>query len=81
MKTPITDAIWDQTKGIPEYHAKLEDTSKRLETDRAALMDALKVMVALMTNHFEVSICQEWSEEINNAKAALSAARANFPTT
>ena len=70
MNTPITDAIWDQTKGIPEYHAKLEDTSKRLETDRAALMGALKAVLKYSTPTASARI---------DATRILATARANFP--
>lgn len=77
MKTPITDAIWDQTKGIPEYHAKLEETSKRLETDRAALMEALEEFLAEM-GAFRSDLGVAFT--MKKATAALSAARTNFPS-
>lgn len=72
MKTPITDSLWDQTRGIAEYHAKLEDTAKRLETDRAALMEALDAVLKYSTPPASARVA---------ARASLSAARENFPTT
>jgi hypothetical protein len=82
MKTPITDAIWDQTKGIPEYHAKLEEAARRLELDRAALMEAMEGLVSLVDYSYldrGVGTATEAGIKRLKARAALAAARANFP--
>lgn len=71
MKTPITDAIWDQAKGIPEYHAKLEETARLLELDRASLMEALEKVEATD----QKLPAHVWRSVLS----ALAAARANFP--
>lgn len=75
MKTPITDAILSHTKGIPEYHAKLEDTARRLELDRAALMEALEEFIEEQCEARPT----EYSSALGVARQAIAAARANFP--
>ena len=65
MNTPITDAAAN------ESIAKVYETSKRLELDRAALMESLQEI------HHE-SDMGSFAE--NRAFSALAAARANFPT-
>lgn len=64
MKTPITDAVRSADHLI--------DTARRLELDRAALMEALADMVS---DHEQLSCAT-----LQFARAALAAARANFPT-
>ena len=64
MSTPITDAVTSADHLI--------DTARRLELDRAALMEALECAL-------------EWVPETatimhEKAESALAAARANFPT-
>ena len=78
MNTPITDAAANDSI------VKVYETSKRLELDRAALMEALLACVAWTYRvvDLEVSgsmqIAQKASIEI--AESVLAAARANFPT-
>jgi hypothetical protein len=64
MKTPITDAAANDSI------VKVHETSKRLELDRAALMDALCEIHILSYNY---------SGEGSIALKAIEAARANFP--
>jgi len=75
MNTPITDCCKNMLYGtVPA------DIARRLETDRAALMEALKtICIEIRDGH--------WSEDPRNlallgikGQAALAAARANFPT-
>ena len=73
MSTPITDAA--SIRGnmtLVETYAQLRDVASRLETDRATLMEALENMVAMVGTD---------NQPIFEAIEALSAARANFPTT
>jgi hypothetical protein len=74
MKTPITDAAkW--INAYPEYHAGANryvdaDLARRLELDRASLMEAL----------CEIHILShDYSGEGSIALKAIEAARANFP--
>jgi hypothetical protein len=81
MKTPITDAVYPPDIIDREYAAKgdtygwgtltkMRDTARRLELDRAALMDAL----------CEIHILShDYSGEGSIALKAIEAARANFP--
>lgn len=75
MKTPITDRLANpagdfvrNTKVVHVSHAK------KLELDRAALMEALRNLVN-MTEH----LVSEDTGCLPEARSALSAARANFP--
>jgi len=67
MKTPITDAA-----ELLLYNAEdMAGIARRLELDRAALMDAL----------CEIHIVShDYSGEASMALKAIEAARANFPT-
>jgi hypothetical protein len=78
MKTPITDAVWDQTPGPREYHAKLEETARRLELDRAALMEACQQWISERDNPSPCWVMKKQAED--KMRSSLSAARANFPT-
>jgi hypothetical protein len=72
MKTPITDAAFRSTADKTRQVAALEmrDLARRLELDRAALMDAL----------CEIHILShDYSGEGSIALKAIEAARANFP--
>lgn len=69
MKTPITDTLW---KSGPAALEMLEH-ARRLELDRAALMEALVNMVE--SYQYEASM---ENPALLEARAALSAARANF---
>ena len=75
MKTPITDAAkWINV--YPEYHEGAtryvdSDLARRLELDRAALMEALELLL---------SGAHDYQTGIEEARIALAAARANFPT-
>jgi hypothetical protein len=77
MNTPITDAA-ELLLFKPEDMA---DLARRLETDRAALMEALEGFPSDSdypnAEEFR-SACSKWWK--GNAITALSAARANFPT-
>jgi hypothetical protein len=73
MNTPITDAAFramnDET--WPATAREMRNTARRLELDRAALMDAL----------CEIHILShDYSGEGSIALKAIEAARANFPT-
>jgi len=78
MNTPITDRL--QLKLGGSRVVRLED-ARRLETDRAALMEALEGFPSDSdypnAEEFR-SACSKWWK--GNAITALSAARANFPT-
>ena len=67
MNTPITDAA-ELLLFKPEDMA---DLARRLETDRAALMEALD---HLQKKHERITSLIDWP-----STKALSAARANFP--
>jgi hypothetical protein len=67
MKTPITD---DAALLFYDAYA-MADVARRLERDRAALMEA----VADYANPF---VCRQMTHE--KLLATLAAARANFPT-
>ena len=70
MNTPITDAAAN------ESIVKVYETSKRLETDRAALMEALE----RITRVASVELTGRRDDVLDQSKSALSAARDNFPT-
>lgn len=76
MNTPITSKLSDKWAGDPDargYREELEELARRLELDRAALMEALERIA---------DICEikrdKWIAKF--IKEALAAARANFPT-
>ena len=71
MNTPITDAA-ELLLFKPEDMA---DLARRLETDRAALMEALEECHRSMDAEPK---CTYWFAK-SNAATALAAARANFP--
>lgn len=79
MNTPITDAAkW--INAYPEYHEGAtryvdSEFARRLETDRAALMEALSQMIGDLPQR------RDWLNPVleASAKHALSTARANFP--
>ena len=75
MNTPIIDAA---SKEAMEFDALEYVVSNRvayrLETDRAALMEALEAIV----NSSDVYVMRPFLGD--NARSALAAARANFPT-
>jgi hypothetical protein len=72
MKTPITDAVnRERYVDHHEGYCAMLNTARRLELDRAALMDAL----------CEIHILShDYSGEGSIALKAIEAARANFPT-
>ena len=71
MKTPITDKFSDYPRDfLPSDKLIHADLARRLELDRAALMDAL----------CEIHILShDYSGEGSIALKAIEAARANFP--
>jgi hypothetical protein len=76
MKTPITDlASYDDA--TPGFEVVSADLARRLELDRASLMEALVVAIAQMERVDGENDC---SRGIDAAESALAAARANFPT-
>ena len=95
MKTPITDAAMEKLfsirpDGLHRVDA-LSKTARRLELDRAALMEALERLlrdavpvsadIRGSVNVVEITHA-EWEElaaATNRAADALAAARANFP--
>ena len=68
MTTPITDAVRSADHLI--------DIARRLELDRAALMEALE----RITRVSSVELAGRRDDVLEQAKSALAAARANFPT-
>jgi hypothetical protein len=86
MKTPITDEAFRATDDKTRQVAALEmrDLARRLELDRAALMEALLACVAWTCRavDLEVSGSMQIAQKasIERAESALAAARANFPT-
>ena len=73
MKTPITDkAFADAAKVNPSPSLmNLGIVSRRLELDRAALMEALEAAENL--------IYPEWHKVAAEIRRTIDAARANFP--
>ena len=67
MTTPITHAVRSADHLI--------DIVRRLETDRAALMEALEQTLDAWELGYKTTECHE----PENARRALAAARANFP--
>ena len=76
MNTPITDAAMKYCSGGDRDFIPAE-FARRLELDRAALMDALGECLRSMEAEPR---CAYWFAK-SNAQTALSAAHANFPTT
>jgi hypothetical protein len=77
MKTPITDAA-----ALLFYDAyAMADVARRLELDRAALMDVAQDGETLIAGDL---MGAEWKAACRayliKARAAISAAHANFPT-
>ena len=75
MNTPITDAIRGNVT-LVETYAALREVASRLETDRAALMEALEAMLDLWQKVGGNE--SDWTVE--KSETALSTARTNFPT-
>lgn len=73
MKTPITDAVFG-----PQLRGYRAETCRKLELDRAALMEALERATSgfhgSSTGYYHVD-----PKDIAFAKASLAEARANFP--
>jgi hypothetical protein len=70
--TPLTDKEAIQTHGTPLAHYVRDEFARRLELDRAALMEALGDMVS---DHQKLSCAT-----LQFARRALASAQANFPT-
>lgn len=94
MNTPITDAVYPPDIIDREFKAQgrtygwgtlhdMRDVARRLELDRAALMEALELSRETLGKLYaSFSAPEEWQAlwpAIKSAKAALAAARANFP--
>jgi hypothetical protein len=85
MKTPITDAAVASDESVSwEGEVWIDpEVARRLELDRAALIEALELSRATLGKlHASFSTPEEWQAlwpAIKSAKAALSTARANFP--
>lgn len=69
--TPITAAADDY---------QIRAVAQKLERDREALMEALEVLLEECDYQAMCGTFNETRVELSNAKSALSAARANFPT-
>ena len=82
MNTPITD-LARYEDSTPGFEVVSADLARRLELDRAALMEALELSKATLGKlHASFSAPEEWQAlwpAIKSAKAAIAAARANFP--
>ena len=74
MTTPITDHASVHTDAF-DSPDKARDFARRLETDRAALMEALSQIIGDLPQR------RDWLDPDLEAfaKSALTAARANFP--
>ena len=88
MITLITDAVAEKAfheDGADDYegYVAMLRHARRLELDRAALMEALELCRATLSKlHASFSTPEEWQAlwpAIKSAKATLAAARANFP--
>jgi len=83
MKTPITDKFSDYPRDfLPSDKLIHADLARRLELDRAALMEALEGAVSLFDySSLDRGIGTATPDGIKRLKArsALSTARANFP--
>lgn len=86
MKTPITDKALERTQGLFRASSAANgftDTVRLLELDRAALMGALQMMFdcELMGGDQRQGLGPDkpGTSPVAKARAALSAARANFP--
>jgi hypothetical protein len=77
MKTPITDAAQAEADKAEAVLAIgiMRRTARRLELDRAALMEALEAML----NLWQKVAGSETDDAVEKADAALISARANFP--
>ena len=79
MNTPITDAARESMESIrPDGAYRIDHfakTARRLELDRAALMEALEGFIEEQCEARPT----EYSFALGAARAALTAARANFP--
>lgn len=78
MNTPITDAAhesFEDTTNETVRHFVDYDVARRLELDRAALMEALEHIARDQDRPMSVRVASPAAI----AKAALAAARANFP--
>jgi hypothetical protein len=91
MNTPITDAnrleIWtDPYTESPQEDGDFVrfEICRRLELDRAALMEALLACVAWTCRAVDLEVSGSMriaqKASIERAESALAAARANFPT-
>lgn len=80
MKTPITDAAWQDWIATGSASQSLARPMSYLEADRAALMGALAEALEDMVDDKSRLRKPRWTA-YRKARAALSAARANFPTT
>jgi hypothetical protein len=72
--TPLTDKEAIQTHGTPLAHYVRDEFARRLELDRAALMEALEFYRQHMLLGYEIT------DSGQVAEFAISTARANFPT-
>jgi hypothetical protein len=75
MKTPITDAaeVWFTHKYVPS------EVSRRLELDRAALMEAVDTLTLVVGLTPIKGNLEALQESMDAARSALAAARENFP--
>jgi hypothetical protein len=87
MKTPITDAVnTERYVDHLEGYCAMLNTARRLELDRAALMEAVANIDPYPEEEIEESrhggniYCEITFREMRAIRAALAAARANFPT-
>jgi hypothetical protein len=95
MKTPITDAVYPPDIIDREFKAQgrtygwgtlhdMRDVARRLELDRAALMEALESVSKDFTTFRQIAaengVFGTWGVlSLRQSETALAAARANFP--
>jgi len=80
MKTPITDAAVASDESVSwEGQVWIDPAiARRLELDRAALIEAMEEITDLVGRYSESSL--SFGVVNSKAKSTLAAARANFPT-
>ena len=84
MNTPITDNEIARIMRNNQHAAQLRIVCRRLELDRAALMEALEAVTKDFTTYRQIAaengVFGTWGAlSLRQSESALAAARANFP--
>jgi hypothetical protein len=81
MNTPITDKFSDYPQDFLTSDKVIHaDLARRLEIDRAALMEAVDTLTLVVGLTPIKGNLEALLEALHLARAALTTARANFPT-